>query len=113
MVVVVADPIFKTSRRPGGLNAPNETFCGHQTERVIDRLERDRANLSSDSRGHAVSRGVRLRSDRPQHGQTLGRHLNSTLTKEVGWVSRHGARIDQLLESFQELSRLGPALRGR
>ena len=58
MVVVVADAIFETSRRPGGLNAPDEAFGDQEAEGVVDRLERDRADLGPDDLSHAVGRNV-------------------------------------------------------
>jgi hypothetical protein len=41
---------------------------------------------------------VRLTSDGAQNRQTLRRHLNSVLAKEVRRIVRHPGRVDQILE---------------
>ena len=60
MVVVVADPILEARRRSGGLNAPDQPLGDQQAERVVHRLQRDRADLGPDGLGHAVGRDVGL-----------------------------------------------------
>jgi hypothetical protein len=81
MVVVVADPILEASRRSGGLNAPDETLGDQDGERVVHRLQRDSTNLGPDGLGHGVSRDVGLTRHRVQDSQSLGRHLNTVLSK--------------------------------
>ena len=98
MVVVVADPILEASRRPGGLNAPDEAFGDQDAEGVVHRLERDGADLGPDGLGHAVGRDVGLTRDRPQDSQSLGRDLNTALPKEVSRVGGHGDRVDQIFD---------------
>jgi hypothetical protein len=90
MMVVVSDPILEAGGRPGWLNAPDETLGGHQTERVVDRLERDGADLGPDRLGYAIDRDVGMTRDRPEDSQTLGRNLDSALPKQVGGLVRHG-----------------------
>jgi len=83
VMVVVADPILEASRRPGGLNAPDQAFGDQDAERVVHRLERDGADLSSDDVGHGVGCDMGLARDRPQDSQTLGCDLNAALAQEV------------------------------
>jgi hypothetical protein len=60
MVVVVADAILETSRGTGRLNAPDEPLGDQDTQRVVDRLKRDGADLSPDDLRDRVGRDVRL-----------------------------------------------------
>ena len=104
MVMVVADPILEPSRRPGGLNAPEEALGDQETERVVHRLEGDGADLGPDDFSHAVGRDVGLTRNRPQDPQSLGRHLNTALAKEVCRVGFHVKSIDdQILDLFKSL----------
>jgi hypothetical protein len=98
MVMVVTDTIFEARRRARRLDAPDEPFGGQQIERVVDRLQRDRANLGPHGVSHTPRRGVRLIRDGPQHGQALGRDLNAVLAKEIGGVGRHARSVDRMLE---------------
>ena len=86
MVVVVPNPILETSRRPGGLNTPDEAFGDQNAERVIHRLKRDGTDLGPDGLRDSVSRDVRLSRYRAQHAQSLGGNLNTGLTEEVCWI---------------------------
>ncbi len=98
VVMVVADPVLEPSRRPGGLNAADESSGDKDAQSVVHRLQRDGADLSSGDVGHDVSGNVRLTGDRPQHGQPLGRDLNAALAQEVCWVGGHVGRLDQFFE---------------
>ena len=98
MVVVVADPILEASRRPGGLNAPDEAFGDQNPEGVVHRLERDGADLGADDLGHGVGCDVGLTRYRAQNGQSLGRDLNAALTKENSRVPDHAEMITQRFE---------------
>ena len=89
MVVVVANPILESSRRPGWLDAPDEPFGNQDAERVVHRLERDGTDLGPNGIGHAVSCDVRPTSNRPQHSQPLSRYLNTVLPEEVCRVNHH------------------------
>jgi hypothetical protein len=100
MVVVVPDTILEARRRPGGLNAPYEPFGDEDTEGVVHRLKRDGADLGPDDVCHGVGRDVGLARYRAQDSQSLGRHLDAALPKEVGGVNGHAVRIDQSLDSF-------------
>jgi hypothetical protein len=60
MVMVVADAILEASRGSCRLDATDETFGGEQAEGVVDRLQRDGADLVPDRLRHRVSRDVRL-----------------------------------------------------
>jgi hypothetical protein len=97
MVMVVADAIFESRRRPRGLDAPDEPSGDHDPQRVIHRLKRDRADLASDDFGHSVGRDVGLPRDGPEHGQSLRGDLDSAFAKELGRIG-HAESVSQLLE---------------
>ena len=98
MVMVVADPVLEPSRRPGGLNAADES-CGDQdAESVINRLQRDGADLRLGDVGDDVGRDVRLTGDGPQHRQPLSRNLDAVFAQEACWVCSHGDRVDQFFD---------------
>jgi hypothetical protein len=86
MVMVVADPIFEASRRSGRLYAPDQTLSHQDAEGVVDRLDRDGADLAPDGPGHRVRADVGLTCDRPKDGQSLGRHLDAASAKKVSRV---------------------------
>ena len=90
MVMVVADAVLEPCRRPGRLDAANQSFGDEQIQRVVDRLERDRADLRSDDGGDAVRADMWLARDRAQDGQPLRGHLDAASSKEgVGtWPHR-------------------------
>jgi hypothetical protein len=98
MMVVIADAIFETSWRTGGLNAPKQAPGNQHAQRVVHGLERNGADLRPDNVGHAVGRNVRLCGDRPKDRQSLGRDLYAAITKEVCPVDIHGTRLDPFLE---------------
>ena len=98
MVMVVADPILEASRGSGGLNAPDQPLGDQDAEGVVHRLQRDGTDLGSYSLGHGIGRDVGLPRHRPQDSQTLSRHLDAALPKEVSRVSRHCGSIDQLFD---------------
>ena len=98
MVVIVADPVLEARGRPGGLNAPEEPFGDQETEGVVHRLERDGPDLGPDGLGHAIGRDVGLASDRPEHRQSLCRHLDAALPKQISRVRDHTDRVNQILD---------------
>ena len=100
--------VLEASRRPGGLNAPDQPFGDQDAEGVVHRLERDGADLGPDDLGHAVGRDVGLTRDRPQDGQALGRDLDAALTKEASRVGQHARSITQFFESFKGLPKSPP-----
>jgi hypothetical protein len=100
MVVVVADAGLETRRRAGGLDPPDEAFRDKQTERVVDRLLRDRSDLGPDDLGHAIDGCVRVARDRPKNGQSLRRYLNAAHAKELGRFAVHVVSIIQQVESI-------------
>jgi hypothetical protein len=89
MVVVVANPILEPSRRPGGLNTPDQALGDQETKGVVHRLERDGTDLGSDDLGHTVGRDVGLTRHCPEDSQSLGGDLNTALTEEVYRVGDH------------------------
>jgi hypothetical protein len=98
VVVVVADPILEARWRASGLNAPDETFVDEEGERVVHRLERDGADLGPGHLGRTLGRDVRVRRDRSQDRQSLGRHLDAALAKEGCRVGGHAGRLNQLFD---------------
>ena len=58
-------------------------------QRVINRLERDGADLVAHDLGDAIRRDVRLASDGAQHGEALRGDLNAAVAKEAGVVRGH------------------------
>jgi hypothetical protein len=86
MMMVIAYAIFEAGRGSGRLNAPQHAFGNQQAEGVVDRLERDRADLGPDGFSHGVGRDVRLPCHRSQHRQSLGGDLNTKLTEEISRV---------------------------
>jgi len=58
MVMVVAYPILEARRRPGWLNAPDQTLSNQDGQRVVDRLERDGPDFGPDRLGHYLRRDV-------------------------------------------------------
>jgi len=75
--VVVADAILVPSRRPSGLNAPQEASVGEDAEGVVHRLARDGTDLGPHGVVDVVRRAVGPTGHRPQHGQTLSRDLQT------------------------------------
>jgi hypothetical protein len=90
MMVVVADTVFEEGRRPGWLDAADETFGYEHAERVVHRLERDRTDLGPDRFGDGIRRDVGPARDGPEDGEPLRRDLDAALTKEFG-RTRHVA----------------------
>jgi hypothetical protein len=66
-------------RRPGRLDAPEQTIVGEDPEGVVDSLPRDGADLGPCLVGHLVSGAVRSSGDRPQNGQALRGDLDAVL----------------------------------
>ena len=79
MMVVVADAVFESSRRPSGLDPPDQALRHQQHERVVDGLQRNRPNLRPDSVGHGIRRDVRPRRHRAKHREPLRRDLDAAL----------------------------------
>ena len=104
MVVIVADAILEASRRPGGLNAPDESGGDQNAKGVVGRLERDGADFGTRDLRHAVGGDVGLPRDRPKDSQPLGCDLDAVLTKKVSWVGGHQVRLAEVLESFKSWS---------
>ena len=82
MVVVVADPILVARRRPGGLDAPEQTHVGQHADGVVHRAARDGADVGPDDLDHVVGGEVGPARHRPQHGQALRGDLETLLPKE-------------------------------
>ena len=87
-----------------GLNAPEKAFGDQHAEGVVYRLKRDGSYLGPDGLGHGVGRDVGLTRNRPQDSQSLGRHLDTALPKEVSGVGDHEQTIYQIMDSLQYLT---------
>ena len=69
--MVVPHPIFVSSDRSGGLDAPNQLLLHEDAQRVVDRLTGDRADAGPDVLGELFSRGVGESRYGTQDGQAL------------------------------------------
>jgi hypothetical protein len=89
VVVVVTDTILVEGRRSGGLDATDESLLDQDPKGIVHRLSGDGADLGANVLGDVVGRAVGPTRHRPQHGQALGRDLDTMFAKEVGWISSH------------------------
>ena len=96
--MVVADAIFEPRRGSGRLNAADQTLGDQHGEGVVDRLQRDGADLTLDDPGDAVGADVRPAGDRPHHGEPLGGDVDAALAEQRSRVGGHRHRIVQILE---------------
>jgi len=88
-MVVVTHAIFEPRGRAGRLDPANQALGGEQRERVVDRLERDRADLAPHRVGDGVGGDVRRRGDGAQHREPLGGDVNGALAQERSRVGGH------------------------
>jgi hypothetical protein len=102
VVVVVPNSILVKGRRSGGLDAPNESLLDQHPKGVVHRLSRDGADLGANVLGDLVGRAVGPTRHHPQHGETLGRDLDTMFAKEVGWIARH----NRIVFRFWTVSRI-------
>ena len=91
MMVIVTNPSLEASRRPRRLNAPDDAFANQDAQRVVHRLERDRADLGPYGIGDAVRGDMRMPRHRSQHSQSLRRDLKAVLSKKLRRVGDHAA----------------------
>jgi len=98
VVMIIAGPPLVTRRRPGGLDATDETLVGQDAQSVVHRLTGDDADLGAHDLGGFVRRTVRSARHRRQNGQTLSRDLDTVSTKKIGRVVVHDDRMIQILE---------------
>jgi hypothetical protein len=89
MMVIVTDARFETRRRPRRLDAPDDAFANQDAQRVVHRLQRDRANLGAYGVGHAVRGDMRMPRHCSQHSQSLRRDLKTMLSKKLRRVGDH------------------------
>jgi len=89
VVVVITDPGLVESRRPGGLDAPDEALLDQHPEGVVHRLSRDGTDVGANVLGDGVCRAVGPTRHRSQDGQALGRDLDTMFAKEGGWIFGH------------------------
>jgi hypothetical protein len=85
------------------LNTTNESLGDQYCEAVVDRLQRDGADLGPHRLGHGIGRDMRLARDRPKNRQSLGCNLNAALSKEFSRVGGHLDMLAQILELLKYL----------
>lgn len=98
VVVVVTDPIFKAGRRTGGLDAPDETLLGQDFEGVVYTLPRNGADFGTNVTCDVFRRAVGPTRHSPQHGQTLGRNLDTVSAKKVNRIIKHKYVLGRILD---------------
>jgi hypothetical protein len=96
VMVVVANAILVASRRTCRLDASENLLRDQHVEGVVDRLQRDRADLRSDRVCYCVGRDVRMHGNNAQDGQPLRGDLDSASPKEIGRVGRHERSISNI-----------------
>ncbi len=121
VMVVVPNPMLVAGRRPGGLDAPEQTPIDEHSECVVDPLTGDRAQLGPDRLGHLVGGAVRGLGHGAKDCQALRRHLKSAITKKgrrsdvrrQGHVNHHlvDSGLCQNLEPTQIRGARGRSLR--
>lgn len=76
--MIITDAGLEPGRRSGGLNSAEQALVDQDTERVVYRLTRDRADYGPDIVGQLVGGGVGTSSDGHHQGEPLRRHLDAT-----------------------------------
>ncbi len=117
VMVIVADPGLKASRRSGRLNPANETDVNKYAEHVVHRLERDKPHLSPDGLSHNLGRRMGLSPDGSQDSKALDRNSVALLTKEISRIGRHDhepikSGSTQMIEPLK-ITCLGPSTAGQ
>jgi hypothetical protein len=87
--MVVTDTILVKGPRPGGLNAPEESFLDQHPQGIVHRLSRNGTNLGANVLGDIIRRAVGPTRHRPQYSQALRRDLDTMFPKEFGWIVTH------------------------
>jgi len=87
MVVIVTHPILVAGRRTGRLDAPDKALVGQQPEGIVYRLSGDGTDLGPHRLSDVVRGAVRSIGHGAQDGQTLGRDLDTVLSKKVGSIT--------------------------
>lgn len=89
MVVVVVDAVLVAGCGSHGLNPTHEVVVNENSERVVHCLARDAADISLSHTRYFVGSNVRSARDRPQHRQSLGRHLNAMFAQLINGGDCH------------------------
>ena len=77
--MVVTDSILVQGWRPGRLDAPDEALLGQDFEGVVYSLSRNGTDCGTNVTCDVFRRAVGPTRHSPQHGQTLGRDLDTVL----------------------------------
>ena len=86
MVMVVADAALESRWRAGRPDAADHAVCDEQVQRVVDRLERDGADVAAHDLGDALCREVRLAGDGAQHGEAPRGDLDAAAAQQIAGV---------------------------
>lgn len=92
MMVVVSDAVLVECRRSAGLDTADKSLFGEDSDRVINRLSRNRPDLGADFLSEGVRRDVGTARHCPQHGQTLGGHEDALIAEKFSPIG-HGLVI--------------------
>lgn len=98
VVVVVAGAAFVPCRRPGRVDAPNQTLFGENAEGVVHRLAGNGADLLPDGRDDVVRGAVRSTRHCRQNGKALSSDLNTVSSEENGRIVVHDVSIAPRLD---------------
>lgn len=90
MVMVVADTVLIQRRGAGWLNPSDQPLLGENSQRVVNGLFGNGANLGKHRFHNLIRPAVRIFGDRTQDGQPLGGDLNAVLSKESGCIQHIG-----------------------
>ncbi len=118
MVMVVADPIFVSRRRPRRLDPPDDVVLGEEGQGVVDRLPGNCPDVLSDDLGDVVRRAVRMGRNGTQHGEPLRRDLEAPVAENFCEIDGHErqSRTDfglcQVLGPVHTWNGFAPAPRG-
>ncbi len=88
MVMIVAHPILVTRQRPGRLNAPNEALFYKQSERIVNCLTRNDANVGASFLRDHIGSPMRPNRDCPQNRQALGGYGKATFSQKFGGITQ-------------------------
>lgn len=101
--MIVADAVLVECWRACRLDAPDEAFRDQHAEDIVHRLARNGAKMVARLLGNRVGGSVRLRSQRPKHGEPLRRDGDAMLPQQFG-VIPHASETLEVLDPVKNLS---------
>ena len=102
-MMVVADTILETRRRPCRLDAPEKTLRNQHAQGVVHRLKRYRTDFDSHGFCDDISRDVRASRNRSENRQPLRSDLDTALPEKFGRVGHHVRHYIPIMESLKTL----------